>query len=127
MIFVRNRLLQNTMIMFSSIVRTKIYRLRRKKNKSTNGSCKNNNREVFVLDYVSWMKYEAQGNVRLNKVARKIFVGWIPFSQEVRQKLSDNPMFKEIFHKFEILRNRRFDKEYQLYNRYKNEGGEITL
>lgn len=87
---------------------------------------KNNNREVFVLDYVSWMKYEAQGNVRLNKVARKIFVDWIPFSQEVRQKLSDNPMFKEIFHKFEILRNRRFDKAYQLYNRYKNEGGEIT-
>jgi len=49
---------------------------------------RNNYREVFVSDYIGWMKYESQGSFRLNKVARDIFIRYCPFSKEVRQNLA---------------------------------------
>ena len=87
---------------------------------------KNNYREVFVSDYVSWMKYEAQGSVRLNKVSRKIISDYVPFAKATRAKLTENPMFRDLFAQSEILRKRRRDKEKLLFDRYQDAGGEIT-
>lgn len=87
---------------------------------------KNNYREVFVMDYISWMKYEALGNFRLNKVSRKIIAEYIPFTKEVRMKLSDNPMFRDLFSQSEILRKRKKDKETRLFDRYREAGGTMT-
>ena len=87
---------------------------------------KNNYREVFVMDYVGWMKYEAQGSFRLNKVSRKIISDYVPFSKGIRAKLTENPMFRDLFAQSEILRKRKKDKEKMLFERYQSAGGTIT-
>ncbi|MBQ8041597.1 MAG: cyclic nucleotide-binding domain-containing protein, partial [Lachnospiraceae bacterium] len=87
---------------------------------------KNNYREVFVMDYVGWMKYESQGSFRLNKVSRKIISDYVPFAKGIRAKLTDNPMFRELFAQSEILRRRKKDKEKLLFDRYQDAGGTIT-
>lgn len=87
---------------------------------------KNNYREVFVADYVNWMKYESQGSFRLNKVSRRIISEYVPFKQEVCRKLEENPMFKELFVKRNILAGRRWEKERMLFDRYQAAGGVLT-
>ncbi len=87
---------------------------------------KNNYREVFVNDYVSWMKYESQGNFRLNKVSRRIISEYVPFTTEVRKKLEENPMYKELFTKSTIIRGRKREKERVLFDRYEAAGGVMT-
>lgn len=50
-------------------------------------------REVFVVDYVAWIKFEAQGSIRLNKVVRDILATYCPFRKELRRKLEEQPLF----------------------------------
>lgn len=87
---------------------------------------KNNYREVFVADYLSWMKFESQGNFRLNKVSRRIISEYVPFKAEIRRKLEENPMYKELFTKSNILAARKREKEKVLFDRYVAAGGAIT-
>lgn len=87
---------------------------------------KNNYREVFVADYVSWMKYESQGNFRLNKVSRRIISEYVPFKAEIRKKLEENPMYKELFTKSNIIAARKREKEKAIFDRYVAAGGAIT-
>ena len=87
---------------------------------------KNNYREVFVADYVDWMKYESQGSFRLNKVSRRIISEYVPFKDEVRKKLEENPMYKELFTKSNIIAGRKREKEKILFERYVSAGGPIT-
>ena len=87
---------------------------------------KNNYREVFVADYVNWMKYESQGSFRLNKVSRRILSEYVPFKLEVRKKLDDNPMFKDLFVKRDIVNARKQEREKILFDRYVAAGGAIT-
>lgn len=87
---------------------------------------KNNYREVFVEDYSNWMKYESQGNFRLNKVSRRIISEYVPFRREVRKKLEENPMYKELFTKSNIIAGRKREKERVLFERYTQAGGVMT-
>ena len=87
---------------------------------------KNNYREVFVSDYLSWVKYEAKGSFRLNKVARKTLFRYCPFSVEVRKALNENPMFRELFDKYEIFRKKKLKRAELFYERYEKNGGIIT-
>lgn len=87
---------------------------------------KNNYREVFVADYMNWMKFESQGNMRLNKVARRILAEYVPFSEEHRRKLEVNPLYQELFNKNNIIVNRKREKEKILFDRYVAAGGVIT-
>ena len=87
---------------------------------------KNNYREVFVMDYIGWMKYESQGNFRLNKVSRRIISEYVPFKAEIRKKLEENPMYKELFTKSNIIAGRKREKEKALFDRYLAAGGAIT-
>lgn len=87
---------------------------------------KNNYREVFVADYVNWMRYESQGSFRLNKVSRRIISEYVPFKADVRKQLEENPMYKELFVKRNILAARKREKEKVLFDRYLAAGGAIT-
>lgn len=87
---------------------------------------KNNYREVFVSDYLSWMKFESQGNFRLNKVSRRIISEYVPFKAEIRKKLEENPMYRELFAKSNIIMGRKREKEKVLFDRYVAAGGVIT-
>ena len=62
---------------------------------------RNNTREIFVIDYEAWIKGEAFGAIRLNKVAREILATYCPFSKEIREKMIMQPLFVEAFGKFQ--------------------------
>lgn len=87
---------------------------------------RNNFREVFVKDYINWMKYEARGSFRLNKVARGILTEYCPFSAEIRQSLKANPLFESAFNKLELTNYKKLQRLTALYGKYEAAGGELT-
>lgn len=98
----------------------------REKVKNALYRAKNNYREVFVKDYQNWIKYESKGSFRLNKVSRDIIFRYCPFSKEIRKELAANPMYRDIFEKYEILKARKVRHMELWYDRYQKKGGEIT-
>lgn len=87
---------------------------------------KNNFREVFVKDYQNWINYEAKGSFRLNKVARELLLKYCPFAKEIRQALRINPMYQEVFQRYDNLNERNIHRVEMLYDRYQKKGGKIT-
>ena len=68
---------------------------------------RNNTKEMFIFDYISWLQYESNGSPRLNKVARAIMITYCPFSKKIRDKLKVNPFYTEALEKYDIrLKNR---------------------
>ena len=61
----------------------------------------NNFKKVFISDYYTYVKYESQYALRLNKLARSILFTFCPFSQEVVSGLSDNPQYAQLIAKHE--------------------------
>ena len=49
---------------------------------------RNNSREIFVMDYEAWVKSEANGSMKMNKVARELLATYCPFNKELRAKLN---------------------------------------
>ncbi len=72
---------------------------------------KNSFREMFVRDYIQWVVYEGNGSPRLNKVARKIFFTYCPFSADICAKLDSNPMYADLLSRHRLL---RAQKKHQL-------------
>ena len=56
----------------------------------------NNYKNVFIADYLSYIKFESNGSPRLNKVAREILFTFCPFGKEIREKIGDNPQYTEL-------------------------------
>ncbi len=75
--------------------------------------CRNNTREVFVVDYENWIKHESQGGLTLSKPVREILATYCPFIKELREKLSEQPMFRDAMAKFTRERGKKA-KEYDL-------------
>ena len=44
--------------------------------------CRNNTREVFVTDYINWIRHEAKGGITLNKTVREIMATYCPFTKK---------------------------------------------
>ncbi len=63
---------------------------------------KNSYREMFVRDYIQWIYYEAAGSPRLNKVVRRILFRYCPFSAAYRERLGNNPLYKEVLDRYRI-------------------------
>ena len=87
---------------------------------------KNNYREVFVKDYINWIKFESKGSFRLNKIARDILVRYCPFIKTVRDELKANPLYQTSITKFEADNAKKLQRYNGLYNKYTQAGGEIT-
>lgn len=87
---------------------------------------KNNYREVFVKDYQNWIKYESKGSFRLNKIAREIIFTYCPFSKDIRKTLASNPMYQNLFEKYEIFKGRKLRHVTNFYDKYQKSGGTIT-
>lgn len=75
--------------------------------------CRNNTREVFVIDYENWIKHEAQGGLCLTKPVREILATYCPFPKELRDKVSEQPMFRDAMARFQRERGKKA-KEYDL-------------
>lgn len=88
--------------------------------------CRNSMREIFVYDYIIWMKFESAGAIRLNKVARRMLATYCPFSHDIRKKISSQPIFEEAMSKFERERQKKI-KELQLrFKALEKKGAELT-
>jgi hypothetical protein len=61
----------------------------------------NNYKNVFIADYLSYIKFESAGSPRLNKVAREILFTFCPFSKEIREKIGDNPQYTELINHYQ--------------------------
>lgn len=87
--------------------------------------CRNNTREVFVLDYENWIKHEAQGGLCLSKPVREILATYCPFVKEMREKVSEQPMFRDAMARFNRERGKR-TKDYELkFKVWEKDGVEI--
>ncbi len=88
-------------------------------------ACRNNLSEVFINDYVQYIRFESNSSPRLNKVAREILAMYCPFKKELRNKLSVNPMFE---HYMMRIDTKFAAKQKELTNRiikFEKEGSEI--
>lgn len=84
---------------------------------------KNNFREVFVKDYINWIRFESKGSFRLNKVTRDILVRYCPFAKSVRNELKDNPLYQVSLTKFDNLNTKNLQRYQGLYSKYERAGG----
>ena len=75
--------------------------------------CRNSTREVFVLDYENWIKHEANGGLCLSKPVREILATYCPFAKELRDKVSEQPLFRDAMARFTRERGKKL-KEYDL-------------
>ncbi|MBR1743199.1 MAG: hypothetical protein IJ733_15285 [Lachnospiraceae bacterium] len=87
--------------------------------------CRNNTRDVFVVDYEKWVKHESKGGLLLNKPVREIMATYCPFREEIRQKVSEQPMFQAAMAKYVREKTKKV-KEYDLKFRvWEKDGVEI--
>lgn len=87
---------------------------------------KNNFQEVFVKDYINWIKFESKGSYRLNKVARDILVRYCPFVKSIRNELKANPIYQMSITRFEKEAEKKQQHYIGVYNKYEKAGGENT-
>jgi len=64
-------------------------------------------RSRYINDYLIWMKYESEGTMRFNKVARKIFAKHIPFTKVIREMLIKLPAYTDIINKTQNIRKNK--------------------
>ncbi|MCB1138668.1 MAG: Crp/Fnr family transcriptional regulator, partial [Leptospiraceae bacterium] len=76
-------------------------------------------RNMFVNDYTNWIRYESEGVMKLNKVARSLLYRHVPFSKKVRDDLGTQPAFTELQNR---LTNIRKKKLHELEIRYRKYG-----
>lgn len=81
----------------------------------------NNYKNVFISDYMCYIKYEANGSPRLNKVARDILFEYCTFSKEYREKLLDNPQYTELINRFNARTGNQSKPLQNLIRRLQNE------
>ncbi len=62
----------------------------------------NNYRNVFSAEYEMYIKNEAEGLPRLNKVAREILFKYCTLSKQYRDNLSINPQYKPLIERWNV-------------------------
>lgn len=88
--------------------------------------CRNNMREVFISDYVTWIKYESAGAVRLNKVSRQILAMYCPFAKPLRDKLAGQPMYEDAMKRFNIFNQKKLHEMQTRLRALERNGATIT-
>lgn len=88
--------------------------------------CRNNMREIFASDFVTWMKYESAGSIRLNKVARRILATYCPFSKEIRERIQTQPIFEEAMNKYNREKQKKCKELALRYKALEKKGAEFT-
>ena len=81
---------------------------------------KNNYRELFLNDYMTYMLYESTGSCRLNKVARSILFKYCPFSKAICDSLRTNSVFTDCLDRHNLMTAQALHKLEQVKSRYQN-------
>ena len=85
----------------------------------------NNYKNVFIADYLSYVKFEAAGSPRLNKVTREILFTFCPFAKAVREKNADNPQYKDLFSHYSVRINNAAKPILNIIAKLKKEGIDV--
>lgn len=85
----------------------------------------NSFKEMFVRDYVTYILFEGTGSPRLNKTARSILFTYCPFSKDVRNTLTGNPLYKEMMERYELKKLQHLRKIDLLEKRVLNTGSSL--
>ncbi len=87
--------------------------------------CRNNTRDVFVMDYEKWIKHESKGGLLLSKPVREIMAMYCPFRKDIREKVLEQPMFQMAMARYMREKAKKI-KEYDLKFRvWEKDGVEI--
>lgn len=89
-------------------------------------SSRNNTTEMFLNDYVNYIKYESTGASRLNKESRRILGIYCPFTKELRKSLSLNPMFEDIMNQSEVKLHNEYKEINNRVVKLENEGTKVN-
>ena len=84
-------------------------------------SCKGSFENVFILDYMQWVRFESKGQPRLNKAAKRILFNYCPFSAQWRERLIQNPMYSDLIHRHNNLAARQHKLLLSRYKKVKDE------
>lgn len=98
----------------------------KEKIKSALVRAKNNYREVFIKDYVNWIKFESKGSFRLNKVSRDILFRYCPFASAMRDELKANPVYQAAISKFDVETAKKLQRYNSLNDKYVKAGVEVA-
>ncbi|WP_408070897.1 hypothetical protein [Butyrivibrio sp. JL13D10] len=85
----------------------------------------NNYKNLFVSEYMSYIKFEANQSPRLNKISREIIFTYCPFSAELREKFADNPQYGELIKKYTAHMNGLMRPISNMIRRIQNDGFEV--
>ncbi len=85
----------------------------------------NNFKNVFIADYISYIKFESSSSPRLNKVSREILFTYCPFSREYREKLVDSPIYSELIKKHSARTGSLARPLSNMIRKVRNEGNEV--
>ncbi|MBO5278277.1 MAG: Crp/Fnr family transcriptional regulator [Lachnospiraceae bacterium] len=86
---------------------------------------KNNYKEMFVNDYITWIMFEGNGSPRLNKVARAILFMHCPFSAAIRTKLASNPLYKDMLEAYNVRTGQKLHHLEAVFQRFRSSGIDI--
>lgn len=86
---------------------------------------KNNYRNVFVMDYVAWIKFEGNGSPRLNRYARSILFTYCPFPKAQRDELKVNPLYADLLERYRMKQNQKIHLVDLLIQKLQSSGKEI--
>lgn len=87
---------------------------------------RNNFKEVFIQDYVTYMSYESSGASRLNRVVRTILFRYCPFDSDTRKKLTTSPNYADLVSYHDKTCASKLRRIGGVFSTITNNGGEIT-
>lgn len=86
---------------------------------------RNSIKEAFVMEYIVWVASESEGAPRLNKVSRNILFTHCPFPKEIRQKLSNNPIYAQALQRHNNKYEQLLHRENNLCQKISSTGKEV--
>ncbi len=75
-------------------------------------------RDRFTNDYASWVRFESEGVLKLNKVSRSIFYRHVPFAKPIRDTLEAQPAYSELQNRFKNIRTKKLRELEVRYRKY---------
>ena len=82
--------------------------------------CRNNYKELFISDYITFVLYESNGSCRLNKVARNILFTYCPFRKEIREHIKGNGAFQNLINRHRVKNSQEIHRLNQIQMKYQN-------
>ena len=85
-------------------------------------TCRNSTENVFMLDYIQWIRFEAAGLPRLNKAARRLMFTYCPLTKKVRSELTSNPIYTDLVARQEAEADKNYKRLTSHFSRFKKDG-----